>query len=74
MTQAVAQQTDLPSHQRASLVVPVDEVCHRRGYDQVCLFVYNFINVFTLIFRKDHSDVSNQLYACYAIGKDVQAR
>ena len=22
--------------------------------------------------RKDHSDVSNQLYACYAIGKDVQ--
>jgi V-type H+-transporting ATPase subunit B len=23
--------------------------------------------------RKDHSDVSNQLYACYAIGKDVQA-
>ena len=24
--------------------------------------------------RKDHSDVSNQLYACYAIGKDVQAR
>ena len=26
------------------------------------------------LFRKDHSDVSNQLYACYAIGKDVQAR
>ena len=24
--------------------------------------------------RKDHSDVSNQLYACYAIGKDVQVR
>ncbi|CAB3410443.1 unnamed protein product [Caenorhabditis bovis] len=23
--------------------------------------------------REDHSDVSNQLYACYAIGKDVQA-
>ncbi|XP_058859458.1 V-type proton ATPase subunit B-like [Acipenser ruthenus] len=23
--------------------------------------------------RKDHSDISNQLYACYAIGKDVQA-
>ncbi|EPB67154.1 V-type ATPase, B subunit [Ancylostoma ceylanicum] len=23
--------------------------------------------------RADHSDVSNQLYACYAIGKDVQA-
>merc|ERR1712023_154173 len=23
--------------------------------------------------RGDHSDVSNQLYACYAIGKDVQA-
>uniref|UniRef100_A0A8C5WTD2 ATPase F1/V1/A1 complex alpha/beta subunit nucleotide-binding domain-containing protein n=1 Tax=Laticauda laticaudata TaxID=8630 RepID=A0A8C5WTD2_LATLA len=23
--------------------------------------------------RKDHGDVSNQLYACYAIGKDVQA-
>lgn len=23
--------------------------------------------------RKDHSDVSNQLYACYAIGKDLQA-
>lgn len=23
--------------------------------------------------RKDHSDVSNQLYANYAIGKDVQA-
>merc|ERR1712083_449192 len=23
--------------------------------------------------RPDHSDVSNQLYACYAIGKDVQA-
>uniref|UniRef100_A0A4W5R479 Vacuolar proton pump subunit B n=1 Tax=Hucho hucho TaxID=62062 RepID=A0A4W5R479_9TELE len=23
--------------------------------------------------RKDHADVSNQLYACYAIGKDVQA-
>merc|ERR1711881_202120 len=23
--------------------------------------------------RDDHSDVSNQLYACYAIGKDVQA-
>ncbi|KAM3924946.1 V-type proton ATPase subunit B, brain isoform [Leptodactylus fuscus] len=23
--------------------------------------------------RVDHSDVSNQLYACYAIGKDVQA-
>ncbi|XP_069756149.1 V-type proton ATPase subunit B, kidney isoform [Narcine bancroftii] len=23
--------------------------------------------------RKDHPDVSNQLYACYAIGKDVQA-
>uniref|UniRef100_A0A9J7ZVK8 Vacuolar proton pump subunit B n=1 Tax=Cyprinus carpio carpio TaxID=630221 RepID=A0A9J7ZVK8_CYPCA len=23
--------------------------------------------------RRDHSDVSNQLYACYAIGKDVQA-
>merc|ERR1712021_218254 len=23
--------------------------------------------------RKDHSDVSNQLYACYAIGKDVLA-
>ena len=23
--------------------------------------------------RKDHSEVSNQLYACYAIGKDVQA-
>ena len=26
-----------------------------------------------LFLRKDHSDVSNQLYACYAIGKDVQA-
>ena len=25
------------------------------------------------VYRKDHSDVSNQLYACYAIGKDVQA-
>ena len=24
--------------------------------------------------RKDHSEVSNQLYANYAIGKDVQAR
>lgn len=24
--------------------------------------------------RKDHGDVSNQLYACYAIGKDVQVR
>jgi len=23
--------------------------------------------------RADHADVSNQLYACYAIGKDVQA-
>ncbi|NXD34856.1 VATB1 ATPase, partial [Copsychus sechellarum] len=23
--------------------------------------------------RRDHGDVSNQLYACYAIGKDVQA-
>ncbi|XP_057395256.1 V-type proton ATPase subunit B-like isoform X11 [Balaenoptera acutorostrata] len=23
--------------------------------------------------RKDHADVSNQLYACYAIGKDAQA-
>jgi len=23
--------------------------------------------------REDHADVSNQLYACYAIGKDVQA-
>ncbi|GFR59120.1 V-type proton ATPase subunit B [Elysia marginata] len=23
--------------------------------------------------RQDHADVSNQLYACYAIGKDVQA-
>jgi V-type H+-transporting ATPase subunit B len=23
--------------------------------------------------RKDHSEVSNQLYACYAIGRDVQA-
>lgn len=23
--------------------------------------------------RKDHSDVSNQLYACYAIAKDLQA-
>jgi V-type H+-transporting ATPase subunit B len=23
--------------------------------------------------REDHGDVSNQLYACYAIGKDVQA-
>ncbi|XP_023838810.1 V-type proton ATPase subunit B-like [Salvelinus sp. IW2-2015] len=23
--------------------------------------------------RIDHSDVSNQLFACYAIGKDVQA-
>ena len=23
--------------------------------------------------RDDHSDISNQLYACYAIGKDVQA-
>uniref|UniRef100_A0A4W3JQP4 Vacuolar proton pump subunit B n=1 Tax=Callorhinchus milii TaxID=7868 RepID=A0A4W3JQP4_CALMI len=23
--------------------------------------------------RKDHAEVSNQLYACYAIGKDVQA-
>lgn len=23
--------------------------------------------------RSDHSDVSNQLYACYAIGKDIQA-
>ncbi|KAJ5067196.1 v-type proton atpase subunit b brain isoform [Anaeramoeba ignava] len=23
--------------------------------------------------RKDHADVSNQLYACYAIGKDIQA-
>jgi len=23
--------------------------------------------------REDHSDVSNQLYACYAIGKDIQA-
>ncbi|GAA47396.1 V-type H+-transporting ATPase subunit B [Clonorchis sinensis] len=23
--------------------------------------------------REDHSDVSNQLYACYAIGKDVQS-
>ncbi|MBZ3875941.1 V-type proton ATPase subunit B [Sciurus carolinensis] len=23
--------------------------------------------------RKDHADVSNQLYTCYAIGKDVQA-
>lgn len=23
--------------------------------------------------RRDHSEVSNQLYACYAIGKDVQA-
>ena len=23
--------------------------------------------------RKDHSEVSNQLYDCYAIGKDVQA-
>lgn len=23
--------------------------------------------------RRDHADVSNQLYACYAIGKDVQA-
>jgi hypothetical protein len=22
--------------------------------------------------RGDHGDVSNQLYACYAIGKDVQ--
>jgi V-type H+-transporting ATPase subunit B len=22
--------------------------------------------------RRDHSEVSNQLYACYAIGKDVQ--
>lgn len=25
------------------------------------------------LFREDHADVSNQLYACYAIGKDVQA-
>ena len=24
--------------------------------------------------RRDHGDVSNQLYACYAIGKDVQVR
>lgn len=24
--------------------------------------------------RKDHSEVSNQLYANYAIGKDVQVR
>ena len=23
--------------------------------------------------REDHADVSNQLYMCYAIGKDVQA-
>lgn len=30
--------------------------------------------MFDSLFRKDHSDVSNQLYACYAIGKDVQAR
>lgn len=25
------------------------------------------------ITRKDHANVSNQLYACYAIGKDAQA-
>ena len=24
--------------------------------------------------RKDHSDVSNQLYACYAIGKDKKPK
>ena len=24
--------------------------------------------------REDHSDVSNQLYACYAIGREQQVR
>uniref|UniRef100_A0A673BDS5 V-type proton ATPase subunit B, brain isoform n=1 Tax=Sphaeramia orbicularis TaxID=375764 RepID=A0A673BDS5_9TELE len=33
--------------------------------------IYPPINVLPSL--KDHADVSNQLYACYAIGKDVQA-
>ena len=39
LTQAAAQQTDLPTHQCASFTVPVDEVRYWGGYDQVCVFV-----------------------------------
>ena len=42
--------------------------CRQRYCDPASL-VY-FMSGMT---RKDHSDVSNQLYANYAIGKDVQA-
>uniref|UniRef100_G1RGY2 ATPase H+ transporting V1 subunit B1 n=1 Tax=Nomascus leucogenys TaxID=61853 RepID=G1RGY2_NOMLE len=44
----------------------VDRQLHNRQ-------IYPPINVLPSLSRKDHGDVSSQLYACYAIGKDVQA-
>ena len=70
--QAAAQQTDLPPNQCAPLSVPIDEVRYWRGHDKVRLLGHQ-LKINLTVFRKDHSDVSNQLYACYAIGKDVQA-
>ena len=44
----------------------------------IYIIVFSFLSIFFISFKfarlsKDNSDVSNQLYACYAIGKDLQA-
>ena len=53
LNQAVAQQTDIPSHQCAPLIVTVDEVRHWRGNDQVlCVSVHKFTIVFVFLIQE----------------------
>ncbi|KAL5194623.1 V-type proton ATPase subunit B 1 [Glycine soja] len=60
----------IPTNQRPPITISVDEVVH-------ALMVHHWSLLQSAIgegmTRRDHSDVSNQLYANYAIGKDVQA-
>ncbi|KAJ8448397.1 hypothetical protein Cgig2_022025 [Carnegiea gigantea] len=49
----------------------IDRQLHNRQASSSCIPMYSAIG--EGMTRRDHSDVSNQLYANYAIGKDVQA-
>ncbi|KAK7805624.1 hypothetical protein U0070_005500 [Myodes glareolus] len=60
----------------------VEDLCGQAAVQQTDLPTYHVLPSFSRLMksaigegmtRKDHAGVSNQLYACYAIGKDVQA-
>ncbi|XVE63984.1 hypothetical protein DITRI_Ditri07aG0064400 [Diplodiscus trichospermus] len=64
---------DIPTNQRSSITVSSDEGDDSTNLFNLLVVLEDMSAIGEGMTRRDHADVSNQVYANYAIGKDVQA-